>query len=201
MSVPPAIACFDFDGTLTRRDTMLAFSQFVHGRWGWLWRMIYISPFLAAYFFKLISNNKAKEYYLKIMFGDMDESSLSTAGEAFTRQKLPALLRPDTIERLHWHQQQGHWVLLVTASLNYWTKAFAESQQMILVSSEGEAINGKFTGKLKGKNCHKQQKVIRIEQTWQQYFPGHALPSIRYAYGDSSGDTEMLAWATHPHKV
>ena len=43
-SPPATLACFDFDGTLTRKDTMLAFSQFVHSPLPWSWRIVRLSP-------------------------------------------------------------------------------------------------------------------------------------------------------------
>ena len=55
------IAFFDFDGTITTRDSLLAFILFRHGKLKTILGLISISPFYALYILKLVPAQKAKE--------------------------------------------------------------------------------------------------------------------------------------------
>ena len=65
---------------------------------------------------------------------------------------------------------------------------------MRLLATLLETENGIVTGKLSGKNCYGPEKVARIKSEFRL----EEYDNI-YAYGDSSGDTEMLAIATKPY--
>jgi len=63
-----------------------------------------------------------------------------------------------------------------------------------LISTEIEVVDDRLTGRLACENCYGPEKVKRI----------HLLLSLRdydpiYAYGDSTGDKEMLALTKHSH--
>jgi phosphatidylglycerophosphatase C len=91
---------------------------------------------------------------------------------------------------LQWHRSQGHRILIVTASLEVWLKPWCTEINVELIATKMECENGLVTGEFGSKNCHGQEKVNRIKAVLEiaQY------TSI-YAYGDSTGDTEMLALA------
>ncbi len=61
-----------------------------------------------------------------------------------------------------------------------------------VLGSRLEIRDGRLTGRLAGKNCNGNEKVCRIREA-VTLTPYQAV----YAYGDSSGDREMLALAHH----
>ena len=65
-----------------------------------------------------------------------------------------------------------------------------------VLCTELETSDGVYTGRLVGPNCRAAHKETRIRQWCSE--SGVDLDAIHYAYGDSRGDTEMMALASHP---
>ena len=183
------VAAFDFDGTITRKDSFMAFIRYVKGDIRWVIGMGLLSPLMAAYMVGLISNNRAKEYVLAYFFKGESEQKMYEWGAQFYQEELHTFIRPAALDRIQWHQQQGHQCFLVTASFTFWTRAWAEANGLTLVATEPQIVEGKFTGKIQGENCYGPGKVKRL----QALLAGE--PPMTYAYGDTQGDRELLAWA------
>jgi HAD superfamily phosphoserine phosphatase-like hydrolase len=88
------------------------------------------------------------------------------------------------------HIERGDDVWIVTASMRDWVAGWADRYGVPVIGTEFEVENGMLTGRLATPNCRGREKVVRIRQ---------AVDINRYskvfAYGDSSGDREMLAMA------
>ncbi len=182
------LVLFDFDGTLTKGDSMLHFLWFALP-----FNQIFVkSIVLIIKFISLIlslkwSNELAKESMLGVCFQGRSEAELKALGEAFCQQKLPVLLRPEMMERLKMHRNAGHHLALVSASVEIWLRPFCEAEGLDLICTELEYQSNIFTGKLATRNCNGLEKARRIKETF-------ALESYTKitAYGNSPGDYEML---------
>jgi HAD superfamily hydrolase (TIGR01490 family) len=188
------IALFDFDGTVTQKDTLVRFIRFAAGKYRMLWGMAYLSPMLTAYKLKLIQNYKAKEIMLSYFFKDMDESDFLRKAKRYSLEHIDTILRPGAMERIRWHQTQGHRVVIVSASIECWLKPWCDRHNIELIATRLERKDGKLTGKFLGKNCYGMEKALRIREA-------HDLENYKkiFAYGDSPGDREMLALAHEAH--
>ncbi len=191
----PILAAFDFDGTLTLRDSLFPFLKAVVG-----WRRFYlglvlVSPVLLAYALRLIPNWKAKETVLAHFLSGMTEARLQALGERFAAQSLPDLLRYEAIERLRWHQKQGHQTILVSASPEVYLKQWAAMMAFDgVIGTQLEVSAGSITGRILGHNCYGPEKVCRMRAVL-----GDLEQYCIYAYGDSKGDRELLSVATYPY--
>lgn len=190
------VAAFDFDGTLTYRDTLLpflihitGFAPFVSGAAGAL-------PDMVRFLFGRLDNQSAKESLLKQFVGGRCLSQLDYLGREFAEQNLERMMRPAGISRLRWHQDQGHYCVLVSASLDVYLKHWSKSYGMdgLICSSLEADSRGVATGKLLGNNCRGLEKVRRLQELLGQR-PVHEV----YAYGDSTGDRELLSFADKPY--
>jgi HAD superfamily hydrolase (TIGR01490 family) len=109
-------------------------------------------------------------------------------------------MRDDVVKRLRWHQSQGHVVVLVSASLSPYLEPLGDLLEVdAVLCTELESDGNVFTGNIRGANCRGAEKVRRL-QSWCDS-SGIPVSSVRYAYGDSSGDTEMLASVENPNYV
>ena len=184
------IAFFDFDGTITTQDSLPDFIKFAIGKPKYYLGLCLLSPILLAYVLKLLPNHSAKEKMISYFFKGWPEKNFQTVADEYAAHQIDKIVRPKALEKLHWHQEQGHKVVIVSASMKSWLKKWCDTQNVELISTQLEIKQGKLTGKFATKNCHGKEKVNRIKEQYslQDY-------SYIYAYGDSSGDKDMLKLA------
>ncbi|MBD3768300.1 MAG: HAD family hydrolase, partial [Gammaproteobacteria bacterium] len=181
-----ALALFDFDGTLTAKDSLGDFILFAFGKPKTVIGGVLLSPTLAGYALGLMDNSKAKQQVLKYFFGGMSVEKMNELGQRYAKERLPKILRLAGLEKLKWHQQQGHQIVIVSASTKYWLKPWVDSMGFDLLATQLEVKEHKLTGCYAGENCHGEEKVRRIQAAYDltQY-------DEIYAYGDTSGDKPM----------
>jgi phosphatidylglycerophosphatase C len=184
------LALFDFDGTLTRHDTMFSFIEYVKGRSKLTMSMVVLSPILALTKLGVYSAEKAKKRFLKYHFEGMSQSELQAKAERFCADVLPKLFRDEALEKLHFHRSKGHVVYVVSASLDLWVKPWLDTQGLPGLCTQAAWTDGRFAGEFEGCNCNGPEKARRIKEALD-------LKSFEriYAYGDTKGDREMLALA------
>ena len=184
------IAFFDFDGTITTQDSLPDFIKFAIGKPKYYLGLCLLSPILLAYVLKLLPNHIAKEKMISYYFKGWPEKNFQTVADEYAALQIDKIVRPKALEKLRWHQEQGHKVVIVSASMKSWLKKWCDTQNVELISTQLEIKQGKLTGKFATKNCHGKEKVNRIKEQYslQDY-------SYIYAYGDSSGDKDMLKLA------
>ena len=179
------IAAFDLDGTLTRRDSMIAFIHYVVGNRRFYFGFLMQLPRVIGVKVFGVQRGKAKGHFLKYFFKHRTREELEALGRSFASSQTD-LFRPDTLARLRWHQAKGHRCVLVSASIDMWVKPIADALGLECVCSKARYEDNFCVG-LDGENCHGQEKVNRLQE-----YLGEDVKSIAYAYGDTSGDREMI---------
>ena len=185
------IAFFDFDGTITTKDTMLGVIKFQKGKAAFYTGFFINSPFLIGLKLKVVSNQFAKEQILKYFFAGMDSLSFQKSCDLFIANVLPSFIRPAAIKEIRKLQSRGFEIVVVSASAENWIKNWCDTTGVQLIASKLEIIEQMVTGKLNGKNCNGEEKAVRIKACYNL----SEYEEIR-CYGDSSGDKQMLALAT-----
>jgi phosphatidylglycerophosphatase C len=183
------LALFDLDGTITTHDTMFAFVRHARGNLRTALGLLWLSPVLGLHALGLVDATTAKTALLRHFFGGLPKQTLQAWAESFA-SPLDELVRPEARARLQWHREQGHEIVLVSASLDLWLSPWAQRQALNLLCTQAHFDGDVFTGSLQGPNCNGPEKEARIRAA-------HDLSSYTfvYAYGDSSGDVQMLALA------
>ena len=191
-AIKPVVAAFDFDGTLTRHDTLFPFLLHVTGPVKFLIKFITLLPTLTGYALGLIRNDIAKVRVLRSFLANMKMVTVQQHALQFAEHKLPAMLRNEAVQRFEWHKQQGHRCVVVSASLELYLLPWAvEAGFNDAIGSRLETLaDGSTSGKLLGENCFGPEKMRRL-QTLLGPREGYTL----YAYGDSRGDKELLSAA------
>jgi HAD superfamily hydrolase (TIGR01490 family) len=185
------IAFFDFDGTITTKDTLLEIIKFQKGKAAFYMGFILHSPWLVAYKMKLFPNDEAKQKILTYFFSGMPELIFQEKCNLFADTRLPGLIRPSAMKEIGELRNRGFEIVIISASAGNWIRNWSNRLSLKLISTRLEVKNGLITGRIEGKNCHGEQKVVCIREMWDlsQY-------EEIYAYGDSSADKPMLALAT-----
>lgn len=184
------LVLFDFDGTITRKDSMLEFVKYVNGNVQFYLSFVILLPYWILYFTGLLSGHAMKEKFLGYFFKDKSYELLLKAGDDFCKNYLNQICKKSAIDSIYSFQKSNCRVAVVSASARIWVQAWADSMNVELICTELEMKNNTFTGKILGKNCNGDEKVVRV----QQKFDLKEYERI-IAFGDSDGDKPMLSLA------
>lgn len=187
------IAAFDVDGTLTTRDTFFPFLVSAVGASRSLRSLARHGAVIAG----RGDRDTVKSLVLSDLLAGFDHGELATLGEAHAARIAQRWLRLDVVARLSWHQRQGHTTVLVSASLGCYVRPLGEHLQIAeVVCTEMEVgDDGRLTGRMAGGNCRGQAKADRVAALFGD---GRTASPLAYAYGNSSGDRELLSLAAEP---
>jgi HAD superfamily hydrolase (TIGR01490 family) len=185
------IAFFDFDGTITTRDSFLELIKFQKGKLRFYIGFLINAPVLIAYKMKLISNDTAKQVVLRFFFNRMPYTEFQDKCDRFASTDLLRLVRPKALVEIKALQDKGTEVVIVSASAENWIKKWSDNIAVSLIATRLEEKNGLVTGRIKGANCYGEEKVKRIKSLYDLSQYGEI-----YCYGDTGGDKPMLAMGT-----
>jgi phosphatidylglycerophosphatase C len=186
------IVAFDFDGTITKRDTLPAFIRFASNLWQILVGSLRMIPSLILFKLKIIPNFQAKEKLFKIFFRGVEVNRFNSIAKNFSKE-IDGMVNPEALERIKCHQRAGHYILIISASPENWITPWANQNGIYeVLATRLEVKDGQITGKFSNKNCHGQEKVNRL----LEIYPNRERYTL-YAYGDSNGDKELLALADY----
>jgi phosphatidylglycerophosphatase C len=187
------VAVFDVDHTLTVRDCVLPFMRRVAGSAG-LARAVFVRPWETFRMVASKNRDGLKQKFVNEVFSGKSVADTEEAGIAFAEMVVHSWIRGDVAARLRWHQNEGHVVLLVSASLSPYLEPLGDLLEVdAVLCTELETSGDTYTGLLLGSNCRGAEKVNRISQWCAE--SGVPLSAIQFAYGDSSGDTDMIELA------
>lgn len=186
------VAAFDFDGTITRRDTLVPFFAFAAGR-----RTAGRAAVGQLSSLRQLTTpgwrDQRKIDTVRALFRGWPVSDYEAAGERYAAT-LPRLFRPATLDRIRWHRDEGHELVIVSASLEVYLRHVAPDlgvDHVIAVELQDDG-RGRLTGELAAPNVRGPQKARRL-RSWL------GTDDVElWAYGDSAGDDHLLAMADHP---
>jgi phosphatidylglycerophosphatase C len=186
-----AIAFFDLDGTVTRKDTLAEFLKFYKGKLKYYFGLMILSPVIIAYKIGFMSNHRAKEILLAYFLKGVSVDSFNEACSEFGDKVLSTLFRQQALYEIRRHLQNNTEVVIVSASPENWIKPWSDRYNITCIATKLQAEDGHLTGKIEGRNCHGQEKVSRIHKSFNL-----SHYSKIFAYGDTRGDLPMLSLAT-----
>lgn len=188
------LALFDFDGTITNRDTMLDFNKYVNGKSNHAKALTFTLPSFLLYKIGILKSDIPKVRYLKSSFKGKTAEELVSLAQAYYNEMSSEIVRPGALKALNEHIEKGDRVIIVTGGCKLWVEPFATSWNVELIASEMLFENGICSAKLTGPNNVAHEKVVRIKN--------HLDPS-QYdsiiAYGDTRNDKAMLDFADQSH--
>jgi HAD superfamily hydrolase (TIGR01490 family) len=187
---PDEIAFFDFDGTITSKDSLAEILKFIKGKFSYYLGICILSPVIVAYKTGIISNHRAKEILLTYFFRGMDIHAFNESCLRFTEEQLPGLLKKSALHEIRKHLQRKTPVVIVSASPENWIFPWCSQYHIECIATRLEVKDGKLTGKIDGQNCSGKEKVKQIKERF-------TLSDYKkiYAYGDSPEDLYMLELA------
>lgn len=184
------ITAWDFDGTLTVGDSFTAFLRWRSGPARWALGMARLAPAAARYLADR-DRGRIKAAAAREFLRGVPAPALYRDAERFCDAVWDRFMRPDALSRWEEWGREGAWRVIVTASPALTVGPFAArlGADALLGTRLQLDREGRVTGAFAGENCRGEEKAVRLRAAYGQ---GVRLAA---AYGDTSGDTEMLAMA------
>lgn len=182
---------FDFDGTISHKDSLFDFLFKTFGAFSVLIKMLLNFPVLL--FFGITNSDKGvvKEKLVSIFLKGKTQEEIMKLGNLYVENYIDSILRPKALEFIKKVKKSNSDLIIVSASLQFWLQPFAEKHNLQLICTKLNYENSICTGKFLGKNCKGIEKVNRIKKV---------LNLEEYAqivsFGDSKGDKEMFSIST-----
>jgi len=188
------VVAFDFDGTLTVKDSYTAFLKWRTPTGAWLLGGLRLVPAALSYLFHR-DRGRIKAAATKVYLGGVSRERLEADAREFAGLHSRSLLRPDAvIAWKRWRKERVR-LVIVTASPDLVVAPFARGlgADELLGTPLQFDERDRATGRFAAPNCRGPEKVVRLQAAF-----GPDL-RVRAAYGDTSGDTEMLGIAEEPY--
>ncbi len=184
------LALFDFDGTISDRDSFLLFMKYAHP-FSFYLSCAVLSPRILLFLLKCYPNRKLKEDFLARILKGRTSTEIKKLSEHFCSEKIPAIIRPGALQRIRWHQEQGDEICIVTATPRLILEPWCRAHDLKVLGTELETDSAaRLTGKLAGENCRGDEKVRRIRAAFHLGDYGTI-----HSYGDTGADLPMLQLA------
>ena len=189
------ITAFDFDGTLTTKDSLKLFLIFAFGSFRYWIGIGILSPWLIGYKLGFVEGGRAKEQLFRYFFRKMKISRFERLCSEF-QLILGRYIRPDMLERLQKARKAGDTLCIISASPENWIRPWAEKEGVdYVIATRLEADSeGRLTGFFATPNCSGKEKVNRLLAAFPELQNNRKNYTL-YAYGDSAGDKPLIDFA------
>jgi len=184
------LALFDFDGTITDRETMPDFmvaavrpKRLVAGK-------VLLLPLIVGYKLRIVPGTIIRAAICWFGFKGVPVAELESRAAEFARSVLPSTVRPEALKRIAWHKARGDRVVVVSGGLDLYLKHWTEAHGLELICSSLQERSGVFTGFYLGRQCVRAEKVRRVQALHSMQQFGKV-----FAYGDTPEDYDLLAFA------
>ncbi|HAP01419.1 MAG TPA: hypothetical protein DCQ93_05775 [Bacteroidetes bacterium] len=186
------LAVFDFDGTLTARDSFFSFlieyfsfSKIISG-------IIILLPVFIFYKLRWMNPDKAKEKVIRYFFTGQNIYSVKKFSSDFSASKIPALITERGNACLKKYKDNNFKIVILSASLEVYLKPWCDSQGFECIATQLKIENEKFTGDIDGHNCRGNEKLIRLKEKYD-------LGSFEeiHSFGNSRSDKPFMSVANH----
>ena len=184
------MVAFDFDGTLTTRDSFTAFLRWRAGPIRYWLGLVRLLPSLLAYLIHR-DRGRIKARAMAEFLKGVPRLDLEADARAFAELHAQSLFRPDALAAWRRWRAEGARLVIVSASPDAVLAPFAEKlgADRLIATRMAYDDRDRVAGGFEGANCRGPEKIERLKA---DFGPNLALKA---AYGDTSGDREMIALA------
>lgn len=184
------LALFDFDGTLTTRETFVDVLRACTPRWRIAAGRAVLAPCVLAYRAGRLSAGGMRAVASRVAFAGRDAAVVRARMRDAAFDVLPALECPAMIARLHAHRDRGDRVVVVSGNYEWLLAPWCDAHGVECLASRLEIRAGRLTGRYDGAQCAGTHKPERVHA----HVDVGAFDRV-HAYGDTAEDDALLALA------
>ncbi|HFC00969.1 MAG TPA: haloacid dehalogenase-like hydrolase [Phaeodactylibacter sp.] len=187
---------FNFNKTITRRNSMFEFIRFTHGSFSLYFYLVLFSPVFLLSKIGLVSRKKRNELLMRYLYKGESVFMLTTWGEQFCMARYNSFLRPDALDIIRQLKKKQKHIIVISESAKIWVEPFTKKLGLELIATDWEYKEGKFTGRFLTHNCCGKEKATRLKA----YLNINEFQKL-IVYGNSSRDKFLYKLADiHYHK-
>src|SRR4051812_10912484 len=187
------LAVFDLDGTITRHDTLfpLVLRRLSRNPLRLL-RLLGVVPALLRFAFDP-DRGLLKQSLLRATLRGTPRAALEAEARAFVAASIEHRCMKDALAAIRRHREAGHYLVLMSASVDFYVPEFGRQLGFDHVISSGVAWNGdRLDGTLTTANRRGEEKARCLRELAAQRDDTDV-----FAYGNSASDLPHLAIARH----
>jgi HAD superfamily hydrolase (TIGR01490 family) len=193
-----ALAVFDLDGTITRRDSFMPFI------WSCLWRrpwrlprLLALPPLTLGFLFHR-DRGRFKGSLLRATLGGLPRAYLEHCAAQFVPRLLQHGVFAEAQRAIAMHRLQGDRLLLLSASVDLYVPMIGRALgfEQTICSQVSWRGDGRLDGRLRSANCRGEEKRRCL-----QAVIARSRPSLVYAYGNSRADLPHLRLAQQAYFI
>jgi HAD superfamily hydrolase (TIGR01490 family) len=188
-----AIAFFDLDGTITHRDTLFPLVlRLLARRPLHLLRLFGLLPAIVRFVFDR-DRGALKQSLLRVTLRGLPRAELARESEQFVRDTIARRCFADALAMIRRHRDAGHFLVLMSASVDFYVPEFGRQLGFDQVISTGVRWNSdRLDGTLTSANRRGEEKARCVRELLAQ----REDPET-FAYGNSGSDLPHLAIVRH----
>jgi len=192
------VAVFDLDNTVLQGDTDTLWAEFLHQKG--LMDEAFIRK-MRDFFTDHQNATMDMDAYAECTFSPLTTyplDQMKALREEFL-ERTSGRIRPAMLERVDWHRERKHVVVMITNSHGFITERIADQLGFSeRICTQAEFKDGKYTGRLAGIPAYRDGKIQRLS-TWLRK---HRLNlGGSWAYSDSYTDLPLLSLVENPVAV
>jgi len=147
---------------------------------------------------RLLRGGRHKRFVLKQMKG-LAVSQVEGLARKYLSEVIVPHERTEVVEKIRWHQQQGHVVVIVSAGYAVYLTVYAERYGVdYVIATDLEVRDSIYTGRILGIDCIKKNKVTKLTNTLSL---DEFDLAASYAYSDEENDVPLLELVDHPYVI
>nr|WP_300306137.1 HAD family hydrolase [Halomonas sp.] len=199
------LALFDLDDTLLNGDITQLWSDWLINL-GWIEDAHVYRASFAEHMRAYAAGELDMEEHLNLLLRPLEGRAVhdvSAQVDAFLSNEVIPRLFPGGLERLAWHRDQGHQILIISASTAHLVAPLAQRLDLdgalaTALEVDHSANPPRYTGRATGIRTFREGKLMALE-SWLN----GQTPHSTWGYSDSRNDIPLLeavdhAYAIHP---
>ena len=182
---------YDFDGTITKKDSLFGFLRFSSNGGHYFLSLLLFSPLFVAAILGILPNASVKQRFISHFLKGKTRAQLRIVSFEYCDFIFgEKAMRSDALISIDENLKKGP-VYIVSASLDIWLEDIARYLGVGLICTHAHYKNDVFDGTFLTPNCNYGEKPRRVRQEIDL----SAFERIHY-FGDSKGDLAMKEVAT-----
>ena len=196
---PKELALFDLDHTLLDVDSDYLWGEYIvkHNLVDEAEYRTANQKFYQDYIEGTLDATEYNEFVAQFL-SSLPMDRLHELREDYIKTEIEPHIRPKAMEALCHHVEQGHDVVIISATNDFVVSAIAKRfgiEESNVLSTPLEIQNERYTGKLTDKPNFKEGKIYHLDKWLNKKQLAGIIFDKTYAYSDSKNDIPLLEWA------